>query len=175
MTFFLIITFLSLFFLNSDKNQSGLYLQEDGTYSNIDPEVTKKEQDKYNTLLDNAILIGRWEVLEPENIDGVISSEDSGTMLVLNPLSLQGLSYLEDMSIKYISIYCEDESYFMVQFDSDNQMTNILEGRLRPTLGQSTLDSSYLSVDSSYVSFGPFDLFNTLSMDFLHNSYRRIE
>ena len=89
-------------------------------------------------------------------------------MLVLNPLSLQGLSYLEDTSIKDISIYCEDELYFMVQFDSDNQMSNIWEGRLRDTLSQSTLDSSY-------VSFGPFDLFNTISMDFLNNNYRRIE
>jgi len=123
----------------------------------INPAIIKTEVNKYN----NARLIGKWEVLETEQIDDLIPPADSGKKLSLNPLTSPGPSYLRDISIKYISIYCKEESYFMVLFDSENQMSNIYESRSTP--------------DSSYVIFGPFDLFNKISMEFTHNRYARIE
>ena len=121
----------------------------------VNPEIIKTEVYKYN----NAKLIGKWEVLETEKTDDFWLS-DSGELKPLS--STMDPSYFGDISIKYISIYCKEESYVMFQFDSENQMSNIYESRSTP--------------DSSYVIFGPFDLFfNTISMDFTHNRYKRIE
>ena len=139
---------------DENQNQSEFHFTAD---DDINPEITKTEVNKYN----NAILIGKWEVLEIEQINDLIPPADSGKILTLNPLSSQGPSYLRDMSIKYISIYYKKELYFMFLFDNENQMLNIYEARSTP--------------DSSYVIFWPFDLFNKISMEFTHNRYARIE